>query len=106
MTVGARDEHLLLMLGDNLSNQSLAFALSLLSAIGLRFSEVVGAPVDDLQWIEYSADGVDKQLPMEIAQQTFGHASLGTSAAYATTENKLSDGTLFAQTNKVAWRSQ
>ncbi len=46
----------LALLPSTSANQRLTFGLHLLYATGLRLSEVVAATVDDLQWVEYSAD--------------------------------------------------
>ena len=51
----------LLVLPATSANQRLVFGLHLLYATGLRLSEVVAAKVDDLQWVEYSADASDDE---------------------------------------------
>jgi site-specific recombinase XerD len=52
------------MLSATSANQRLTFGLHLLYATGLRLSEVVGATVDDLEWVEYPADASDDE-PMQ-----------------------------------------
>ena len=48
-------------LGSHSVQRRLKFALHLLYATGLRLSELVAAKVDDLVWVEYSADASDDQ---------------------------------------------